>query len=90
MIVTEIVDVDLGRWAPGTRMFKTGDDQYFVVDADTAAYPDGPNTFLRRHTAVLFCNADGSVTDLTPDYTSPPGTTAEDAITAMGYTLEGS
>ena len=85
---TEILDADLGHWAPGSRMFSTSDDQHFVVDADLAEYPTGIR-IVRRETAVLYCNADGTVTDLTPDHTFPPGTTAEEAVAAMGYLIEG-
>lgn len=86
-MTTEIVNVDLSHWVAGTRLFRTG-DRYFVIDADLADYPESRNTFIRRNTAVLYCNPDATVTDLIPDHTFPPGTTAEEAITALGYTLE--
>lgn len=86
---TEIMDADLGGWAPSVRLFSTSDDKHFVVDADLFGYPEsGSVRFIRRATCVLYCNADGTVTDLTPDHVFPPGTTAEDAVVAMGYLIE--
>lgn len=84
---TEILDADLNHWVPGTRFFQTSDDTYFVVDADLTEYPDNRVTYRRRQTAVLFCNADATVTDLVPDHLFPPGTTPEDAIAQLGYEL---
>lgn len=85
---TEILDIDLNHWVPGTRFFHTSDDQYFVIDADTTDYPNNRVNYRRRQTAVLFCNADATVTDLIPDHTFPAGTTPEEAIALLGYTLE--
>jgi len=87
LTASEIQDVNLGCWAPGTRFFSGSDGKYFVIDADTTEYPDGPTRFVRRDTAVLYCNEDATVTDLVPDHVFPPGTTAEAAIEGMGYTL---
>ncbi len=85
---TEVLDVNLSHWIPGTRFFQTSDGQYLVIDADVAEYPNGRVTYRRRQTAVLYCNLDATVTDLIPDHTFPPGTTAEDVIAQLGYTLE--
>ena len=86
--VQELLDVDLQSWVHGTRIFKTDDDKYFLVDSDLADYPTGSRiTSVRRPTAVIFCNAEGMVESLIPDHTFPPGTTAEDAISELGYTL---
>ena len=86
---TEIIDADLNHWVPGTRFFSTSDDQHFVVCSDLTNYPTrGAFTYIRRQTAVLFCTPEATVTDMTPDHTFPPGTTAEQAITQLGYTLE--
>ena len=85
----EILDVDLNHWVAGTRFFATSDGRYFVIDADVTEYPEGINTFIRRNTAVLYCNADASVTDMTPDFVYDPGTTPEQAIALMGYELTG-
>ena len=85
---TEVTDMDLSRWAPGSRMFSTSGGQHFIVDADLTEYPHGAIKFVRRQTAVLYCNPDATVTDLIPDHTFPPGTTPEDAIAQLGYTLE--
>jgi hypothetical protein len=86
--VTEVLDADLSQWVPGTRLFSTSEGQYFVIDADLGDYPIGPNTWIRRATVVLYCNPDGTVSGLTPDHVFPPGTTAEDAISDLGHTLE--
>ncbi len=88
LTANEIHDLDLSHWAPGARFFSTSDDKNFIVDADLTEYPSGATRFIRRETAVLYCNPDATVTDMVPDHTFPPGTTAEDAITGMGYTLE--
>jgi hypothetical protein len=88
LTASEIQDIDMGSWAPGTRFFSGSDGKHFVIDTDTTEYPTGPTRFIRRDTAVLYCNADASVTDLTPDHVYPPGTTAEEAISDMGYTLQ--
>lgn len=83
---TEVLDVDITNWAPGCRMFVAGSVCY-IVDADLTEYPSGANTFIRRQTSVFECDATGHVSDLTPDFVYAPGTTAEDAITQLGYTL---
>lgn len=89
MNAVEITDADLNHWVPGTRFFQGSDGQHFVVDADLSAYPeDGSVRFIRRNTVVLYCNADATVTDLIPDHVFPPGTTAEEAVALLGYTLE--
>ena len=85
---TEILDADLNHWVPGTRFFSTSDGKYFVVDADTADYPRGPFTIIRRDTAVIDCTADATVISPISKQLFPPGTSAEEAIAAMGYTLE--
>lgn len=85
---TEIFDADLAHWVPGTRFFSTSDDRYFLVDADLTEYPNNKITYRRRQTAVLYCNADATVADLIPDHTFPAGTTPEEAIALLGYTLE--
>lgn len=85
---TEIVDVDLSNWTPGTRFFGASDGQFFVVDADLAEYPDDGNVrVVRRPTVVLYTNESGWPTDLTPDFTFSPGTTHEAAVAGAGYEL---
>lgn len=84
----EITDVDLSQWISGTRFFGTSDDTYFVIDSDFATYPSFVKRVIRRNTAVFYCNPDATVTDLVPDREFPPQTTAEEAIAALGYTLE--
>lgn len=85
---TEIFDADLNHWIYGTRFFKTDDNKYFVVDADTSDYQDNAGVkFIRRPTVVLYCTESASVTDLIPDHSFPPGTTAEEAISQLGYQL---
>lgn len=86
--VTEITDADLNNWIPGSRFFATSDGQYFIVDSDLTEYPEGKNTFIRRPTLIFYCNPDATVTDMTPDHTFDPGTTAEEAIEELGYTLQ--
>lgn len=82
-------DVNLNHWIPGTRFFSASDGKYFVVDADLTEYPNsGPHTFLRRETVVLYCNPDATTTDLVPDHTFPAGTTPEEAVIQLGYTLD--
>lgn len=87
--VTEILDADMNAWIPGTRFFKTENDDYFVIDADLGQYPDNLKNYIQRSTCVLYCNPDATVTDLTPDFVFDPGTTPEDAIQQMGHTLDG-
>jgi len=82
----EITDADLGHWAPGVRMFRIG-KRHVVVDADTTEYPTGSVRFIRRPTVAFFCKDDAVVTDMTADHTFAPGTTAEDALAALGHTI---
>lgn len=90
MIVTEVTDADLSHWIAGTRLFETADSTYFVVSADLNDYPaDSSVTFIRRPTVVLYCDPGGAVTDLIPDHSFDPGTSAEDAIAALGFTFQG-
>jgi hypothetical protein len=86
---TEITEsVDMCHWIPGARLFSTSDGMHFVIDADTEDYPDtGPHKFIRRATVAFESNPDGTVTDMTPDHTFPPGITAEEALQQIGYTL---
>lgn len=85
---TEILDIDLNHWVPGTRLFRTSDDLYFVVSSDLEDHSHKSIKVIRRQTAVLYCNPDATVTDMIPDHTFPPGTTPEEAIALLGYTLE--
>jgi hypothetical protein len=86
--VQEIFGVDLAHWIAGVRFFGTDDGRFFIIDSDVADYPSGRNLiFVRRETSVLFCNADGSVTDLIPDHMFPPGTTCAEAIAEIGFNL---
>lgn len=87
LTATEITDIDLSHWVPGTRMFSTSDGKYFVVDSDFNDYPTEGVTFVRRETVIHFCTEQATVTSLAGDHTFPPGTTAEAAIAAIGYTL---
>jgi len=86
MIAQEILDVDLSSWVPGTRLFAAGDGHLLII-ADLSEYPDSRMKFIRQPTAVLTCTADATVTDMTPTHNFDPGTTAEDALAALGYTL---
>lgn len=85
MEAVEDVQADLSQWVPGARLFALGDDQWMVIDADTTEYPDGPTVFIRRDTCCFYCGPGGVVTDLVPDHTFPPGTTAEEALAALGH-----
>lgn len=88
MQVTEIFDVDIANWAPGTRFFSSTDGLYFVVDADLTDYSELKNiNVIRRNTVVLYCDETARPTDLTPDHIFSPGTTPEEAIQQMGYQL---
>lgn len=87
LTATENLEFDLSHWAPGTRFFSTSDDKHMVVDADTTEYPTGPTKYIRRDTAVLYCNPDATVTDLVPDHVFAPGTTAEQALQELGYEI---
>ncbi|MFV8266490.1 hypothetical protein ACNQR9_26080 [Mycolicibacterium peregrinum] len=81
----ERTEVDLGGWAPGTRMFSTDDNRHFVIDADLGDY--GHLKVVRRPTVILYCTETAGVTDLIPDFTFDPGTTHEDAVRLAGFTL---
>lgn len=87
MNASEVFDVSLSRWVPGTRFFQT-DDSYFVVTADVSESRLNGKTFVvQRPTVILFTSATARPTDLTPDFTSPPGTSHEEAIQEAGFTL---
>lgn len=89
MNATEVMDVDLSHWVPGARFFSGSDGQHFIVDSDVMPHPERSRiTFIRRNTSVFYCNDDATVTDLIPDHVFPPGTTAEEAVALLGYTLE--
>lgn len=85
---SEITDVDLAAWGPGTRFYSASDGTHFVVQADLADYSELQDTIVRQPTVILFTTATAGVTDLDVDFTFPPGTTHEDAVTGAGYTLE--
>ena len=87
--VSEVTDVNLDGWVPGARMFRTEDDRYFIVDSDTAEHAVSQMVnYIRRATAVIFCNdeavVDGTALD---NATYEPGTTPEQAIELLGYQL---
>ena len=85
----EITDYDLSHWIWGTRFFSADDGKHFVVSADLEEYPtDGRFTYIRRDTVVLYCTPEAGVTDMDVDFTFAPGTTPEEAVAQMGYTLE--
>jgi hypothetical protein len=79
----ENTESDLSHWVPGARFFSTSDGKHMIVDADLTVYPS--DRFVRRVTAVLYCNPDATVTDMVPDHIFPPGITAEEALTDLGY-----
>lgn len=85
MVATAVenTDADLSHWVPGARFFSTDDGKHMVIDADVTVYPS--ERFVRRGTAVLYCNPDATVTDMVPDRVFPPGTTPEQALADMGY-----
>lgn len=85
----EVPDADISNWIPTARYFATSDNKYFIVDADTAPVPGWIKNVIRRCTAVFWCTENAGVTDLNPDYEYPPGTTPEQAVELMGYTLTG-
>jgi hypothetical protein len=87
MTAWEVPDADLSAWVPGTRFFATNDDKYFVIDADLTEVPGWITTVIRRRTAVFYCTSNAGVTDLDADFEYPEGTTPEQAVKAMGYTL---
>lgn len=80
----ENTGVCLAHWVPGARFFSTSDGKHMVITPDVGELPP---MVVRRDTAVFYCAADSGITDLTPDFVFPPGTTAEDALTEMGYVL---
>ncbi len=86
--VTEPNDVDLNHWTPGARFFAASDGKFFIVDSDTMPAPGFVTTVIRRPTAIFYCGPAATVTDLDPDHMFPPGTTPEQAIAELGYTLE--
>ena len=75
-------------WTPSSQLFSTSDNRHMVIDADLTEYPDGTTRFIRRDTVVLYCSEDGEVTDMIPDHIYPPGTTPEQVLADLGYTLE--
>lgn len=85
----EVPNADLSNWGPWCRFFATSDDppKYFVIDADTAPAPEWVAHVIRRNTAVFYCTDTAGVTDMNADYQYPPGTTTEQAVELMGYTL---
>lgn len=85
---TEITNVDLAAWGPGTRFYSASDGTQFVVQADLADYSELRDTIVRQPTVILYCTPTAGVTDLDVDYTFPPGTTHEAAVVGAGYTLE--
>ena len=84
----EVIGVDLSNWAPWCRLFHSSDDKAFIVDADLAPPPGWITHIVRRNTAVFYCEKDGGVTDLVPDFQFPSGTPVERAVILMGYALE--
>lgn len=85
---TEVTDVDLAAWGPGTKFYTASDGTHFVVQADRDDYSQLRDTIVRQPTVILYCTPTAGVTDLDVDHTFPPGTTHEDAVTGAGYTLE--
>jgi hypothetical protein len=83
----EVSDADMSNWGWWCRLFATSDGLYFVIDADLEPPPAFVTTVIRRQTAVFYCTAGAGVTDMDADFTYPPGTTPEQAIIRMGYTL---
>lgn len=81
---TENTEICLSHWVPGARFFTTSDGKHMVITPDLADYPP---EVVRRKTSVFYCAADSGVTDLIPDHIYPPGTTAEEALSDMGYQL---
>lgn len=85
---TEITDVDLAGWAPGTKFYSADDGTFFVINADLHPTQDTlALTVVQRPTVLLFCTATACATDLVVDTQGDPGTTHEDLLAQAGYAL---
>lgn len=83
---TEVVDVPISHWAPGTRFYSTDDGRYFVVCVDESE-ATGSRRIIRQPTVILYTDANAVAQDLEVDFTFDPGTTHESAVTAAGFSL---
>ncbi|AUV61991.1 minor tail protein [Mycobacterium phage SWU2] len=107
MIASQL-DVNMSRWADGTRLFVTDDDRYLAVEAYSpgeSVVPVGAQPMIDelielvgegrqalkhvvRPTVIFECNDEGIATSLTPVHKAAPGTSHEDALAELGYTVE--
>ncbi len=76
------------RWPSGVRFFDTSDGKYLMILADLEVYQN-PNV-RRDITSVFYCDETGMPTpaDMVADHEFPAGTTHEEALSELGYTVQ--
>jgi len=85
---TEVTDVNLAHWAPGTRFYSTDDGRHFVVCVDETEAPPGSKLrIIKQPTVILYTDENAVATDLEVDFTFDPGTGHEDAVLAAGFDI---
>lgn len=70
---------DMSGWAPVTRHYQVPDGYLAVTVL---------NFLTAKGTQVLECNEEGIASSMTPLAAFPDGTSAEDALLALGYELD--
>lgn len=84
----EAVEVasDMPHWGNGWKLFSTNDSKYFVVVADLVPQT-GRTVVVRRPTTVMECDAEATPATATAVGEYDPGTSHEDAMALLGYTI---
>lgn len=88
---------DLKRWPPGTRLYRDEAGQHYAVHADVTPgdvfkamnLPEevarNIHTVLPCATTVVPCDERGAAETMDAIYKGPPGTSHEDALAALEY-----
>lgn len=79
MDIAKELPTDMAGWSPVTTHYEVPDGYLAVTVA---------KFFTATGTAVLRCNSEGIAETLTPVAEFPDGTTAEEALAALGYRVE--
>lgn len=81
-----LVASDVPQWGDGWNLFSTTDGKHFVVVADLVSQ-SGRTVVIQRPTTVMECDDTASPESASTAAVYDPGTTHEDAMMLLGYTI---
>jgi len=77
-MIARRIDKDMGGWCPVSRLYEVDGGHLVVTMAQF---------LVEKETSVFYANADGGAISLEPLIHFDAGTSHDDALTALGYTV---